>query len=105
MKLVSQLLVFVLLLVSASKATSENVYFHFVWRDQSVDHVLELTKVLSASGFSGLTIGLTKSLCLDYDQWDCVGSVNSQSDLKKVIKEIEKKNYIKGKPKLIRIND
>ena len=25
--------------------------------------------------------------------------------LKKVIKEIEKKNYIKGKPKLIRIND
>lgn len=66
---------------STALAKPVEVYFHVVWRSQTVNQMLDLLTVLKEEKFTGLTIALTKSTCLNFYAWDCQSSVHTEADL------------------------
>ena len=62
-----------------------NKSFHLVWRRESPVKIRDTITVLSRNGYSKLYIGLTKSICLEFEYWDCSSADWSTSDLSEII--------------------
>lgn len=75
---------------SSALARPVEVYFHMVWRAQTVPQMLDLLSLLKEENFTGITIALTKSSCLIFYAWDCRSSVHTEADLLQILTAAEK---------------
>ena len=75
------LLVLAMTFGKSALAKPVDVYFHIVWRAQTVPQMLDLLILLKEENFAGITIALTKSTCLNFYAWDCRSSVHAEADL------------------------
>lgn len=87
---------FVVITINSANAGSDTVNdglpvksFHFVWRAESPVDIFNIIKILDSNDFSKLYIGLTKSVCLDYEFWDCEEAIWTAEDLNLIIEHAQ----------------
>ena len=59
--------------------------FHFVWRGESLDKISDIISLLERNSYHKLYIGLTKSVCLEYEFWDCGEAIWTADELLLII--------------------
>ena len=59
--------------------------FHLVWRSEDPDKLYDTISLLRRNNYKKIYIGLTKSICLDFELWDCKNTKWNSDDLRRII--------------------